>query len=96
MNLATISEFTTQMNSAKLIDHVVAHSNPSYTTIIDQFTAGLAFLMEASQIEQHCLKFFTILCDIGGPLEHASEAIKADLAKEVKRKLNIDLHFRMQ
>ena len=96
MNLATISEFVTEMHSAKLIDRAVARNNPSYATIIDQFTAGLVFLMEPSQIEQQCLKFFTILCDIGGPLEHASEAVKADLAKEVKRKLNMDLHFRMQ
>ncbi len=96
MDLPTLSEFATEMHSAKLIGHAVAHSNPSYTTIIDQFTAGLVFLMEPSQIEQQCLKFFTILCHIGGPLEHASEVIKADLAKEVKRKLNMDLHFRMQ
>ncbi len=89
MNQPTVGEFATKMHSAKLIGQAVARNNPSYHTIVDQFMAGLAFLTKPSQIEEQCLKFFTILCDIGGPLEHASEAIKADVAKEVKKKVKI-------
>ncbi len=93
MDPPTISVFATEMVSAKLIGRPAGHNNPSYLTIINQFTAGLVFKSEQSQFEQQCSGFFKILYDIGGPFEGACETIKNYLVEEVKRRLNIELRI---
>ena len=89
----TIREFATEMDQEGLISQAVARDpNVLYTTIIDQFLAGLGF-KEQRKIEEQCLKFFKILHNIGGPVQGASEVMKDKLIKEVQTKLNIDLNL---
>ena len=89
----TIREIATEMDQEGLISQAVARDpNVLYTTIIDQFLAGLGF-KEQRKIEEQCLKFFNILHNIGGPVQGASEVMKDKLIKEVKTKLNIDLNL---
>ncbi len=87
----SIDEFAKEMLQEQLIDHGVSR-NPTYTTIIDNFLAKLAFLTEKKKIEQHCGKFLKVLHNIGE--QEASDYMKKLLVVSVRaRILNVDLHL---
>ena len=87
----SIDEFAKEMLQEQLIGRGVSR-NPTYTTIIDNFLAKLAFMTDKKKIEQHCGKFLKVLHNIGE--QEASDYMKKLLVVSVRaRILNVDLHL---
>ena len=55
--------------------------------IIKEFKAGMLFISEKEKIEEHCIKFLSVLYKMQGPFVLAANKIKNDLIKEVNKKL---------
>ncbi len=86
----SIDDFTREMVQEQLIVRAVS-LNPTYTTVINNFLAKLAFMTEKRKIEQHCGKFLKVLHNIGE--QDASESMKKQLVDAVKGRLNIDMNL---
>ena len=55
--------------------------------IIKEFEAGMVFISEQDKIEEHYIKFLSVLYKMQGPFVLAADKIKNDLIKEVNKKL---------
>ena len=63
------------MYQAGLIDRAVQRE-PRYESIIDSFLAGISLMEEQKEIEEHCVKFLSVLYKLGGPFSIAANKIK--------------------
>ncbi len=89
----SIDEFVKEMLQEQLISRGVSRSQ-TYTAIIDNFLAKLAFMTDKRNIEQHYGKFLKVLHNIGE--QGASEYMKKQLVDAVTvraHRLNINLHL---
>ena len=77
-----------KMFSAGLISSEVQRS-PSFNGIIDEFKSGMSFIMERSELEDHCIKFLRACIEIRGTIAKAARALQKDW-KEVGIELNME------
>ena len=63
--------------------------SPSFNGIINEFKSGMIFIMEQSELEDHCIKFLRACIEIRGSIAMAARALQKDW-KEVGMELNID------
>ena len=63
------------MYEAGLIDRAVQRE-PKYESIIDSFLAGIGLMEEQEEIEEHCVKFLSVLYKLGGPFHIAANKIR--------------------
>ena len=85
-NPITLYSFANNMIQAGLISKD-AQSEHTVKTIIEEFTAGIEFIPEQEKIEEHCIKFLSVLYTMKGSFALAADKIKNDLIKEVNKKL---------
>ena len=55
--------------------------------------AGMLFISEQEKIEEHCMKFLSVVYKMQSPFVFATDEIKNDLIKEVNKKLP-DVQFK--
>ena len=85
-NPRSLQSFANNMIQARLISKD-AQSEPTVNTIIEEFTAGIEFIPEQEKIEEHCIKFLSVLYTMKGSFALAAEKIKNDLMEEANKKL---------
>ena len=82
----SLTAIANQMLQVDLISQDV-HNEPTVDNIIKEFKAGMLFISEKEKIEEHCIKFLSVLYKMQGPFVLAADKIKDDLIKEVNKKL---------
>ena len=66
-----------KMFSAGLISSEVQQS-PSFNGIINEFKSGMSFIIEQSELEDHCIKFLRACIEIRGAIAKAARALQKD------------------
>ena len=70
------------------------HNEPTVDNIIKEFMARMLFISKQQKIEEHCIKFLSVLYKMQGLFVFAEDKIKNDLIKEVNKKLP-DVQFKL-
>ena len=87
-SISCLPALASKMFAAGLINSETQRS-PSFNGIIDEFKAGMSFMTERSELEDHCTKFLRACIDIRGAIAMAARALQKDW-KEVGMELNMD------
>ena len=66
-NPKSLHSFANKMIQAGLVSED-GRSEPTVDIIIDEFTAGIQFISEQEKIEEHCIKFLSVLYTKKGSL----------------------------
>ena len=83
-----LPSLASKMFAADLISNEVQRS-PTFNGIIDEFKAGMSYITERSELEDHCTKFLRACIDIKGPIAKTAGALQKDW-KEVGMELDMD------
>ena len=88
----SIKEVSESMLSAGIISRIKM-KEPSSDSIINSFNAGLNFKTTVQEIENHCVKFLTVVHDFGGPFSDAALSIQTQIIDVISNNLNIQLNL---
>ena len=83
-----LPSLASKMFAASLISNEVQRS-PSFNGIIDEFKAGMSYITEQSELEDHCIKFLRACTDERGAIAKAARTLQKDW-KESGMELNVD------
>ncbi len=90
----SIKEVSESMLSAGIISRIKM-KEPSSDVIINSFNTGLNFKTTIQEIENHCVKFLTVVQDFGGPFTDAALSIQTQIVEIVSNNLDIQLQLEL-
>ena len=88
----SLEEVSAELFSSGLITNATK-KNPSFEAIISHFESVLPFKNTVPKIEQHCKKFFGVLCKVGGPFTDVADSLKENIMHRIRNKLDLNLNF---
>ena len=80
------------MLQARIISRPVG-MEPNSRAIINEFLFGLPFMDELKDIEQHCVKFFSVFDTLIGSSFNAGNMIKKHICKKASDELELKLNL---
>ena len=84
-----LSELAGQLYTARLINSIV-RDHPTIKSFIDEFKAGLIFLYEMDDIQEHCQKFLKSFIAVSGSFAGAAKFLRKKLIEALRTELGFD------
>ena len=86
----SLSTFSSLMLQNEFISNHVHEKNQKFDVIMHDFKAGLN-LLSLDELRNHCIKFLSILTEVGGPVIKAAELLRKNWNKKVNDKYKVNL-----
>ena len=84
-----LSELASQLYTARLINSIV-RDHPTVKSFIDEFKAGLTFLFEMAEIQEHCQKFLKSFIAVSGSFAGAAKFLRKKWIEALRTELGFD------
>lgn len=72
-----LQSLANEMFVAELISKQVQRS-PLFDSIIDEFIAGMSFMSDYSEVDDHCVQFLKACIEVGGAIAKAARVLQKD------------------
>ena len=85
----SLPTFSSLMLQNEFISNHVHEKNQKFEVIIHDFKAGLS-LLNLDELRNHCIKFLSVLTEVGGPVIKAAELLRKNWNKKVNEKYKVN------
>ena len=84
-----LPDLANKLFTLRLINDVI-RANPSIEKFIDEFKAGLNFLIEMADIQKHCQKFLKSFVAVSGSFAGAAKFLRQKWIEALRTELGFD------
>ena len=89
-----LPDLANQLYAVRLINNAVKES-PSMEEYIDEFKAGLVFLYEMADIQEHCQKFLKSFVAVSGSFAGAAKFLHKKWIEALRTELGFDINIKI-